>query len=72
MKIIEVNKLRKRKNKDKDLGVARENMHIADMYHQSGKIEEALTNYKLALKMSKDRDPEIEALCHFKIGRIMI
>ena len=72
MKIDEVKRLTKRKSKDKNTGEAHELMHIADLYLGDGKVSDALQNYSLALKHCKDKDPETEALCHFKIGRAML
>ncbi len=40
------------------------------MYSQGQKIPDALEQYRLALRIVKDRDPETEAIIHFKIGKI--
>ncbi len=45
---------------------------MADMYNHAGKFQDAMTQYRIALKLCHDRDPEIEGLCHFKIGRLIM
>ena len=42
------------------------------MYVQGGRLKEAMTQYKTALKLSKDHITEIEAVSHFKIGRTLL
>lgn len=72
MKLDELAKMKRRKNKMKSVVEARECLQMADIYLQQGKITEAMAQYRQALKLSHDRDPEIEGLCHFKIGRLIM
>jgi tetratricopeptide (TPR) repeat protein len=72
MKLEELNKMRRKKNKEKDTGEARECLQLGDLYMQSGSTQEAMEQYRQALRLSKEKDPEIEALSHFKIGRFIL
>jgi predicted negative regulator of RcsB-dependent stress response len=72
MKLDDLAKMKRRKNKMKSVVEARELLQMADIYIQQGKGSEAMAQYRQALKLSHDRDPEIEGLCHFKIGRLIM
>ncbi len=64
--------MKDKKNKEKETVEARECLTIGDLYMQHGRCQEGLQQYRQALSLSRDRDPEIEALCHFKIGRYLL
>jgi hypothetical protein len=42
MKLEELNKMKKRKNKDKDTGEAKECLHLGDLYMQNNRVQDAL------------------------------
>ena len=64
--------MKKRKVKEKSVSEARNCLHLGDIYIQSNRVQEAMQQYKQALKMCKDKDAETEALSHFKIGRLFL
>ncbi len=72
MKLDELAKMKRRKTKLKSVVEARECLQMADIYLQQGNQIEAMTQYKQALRLSHDRDAEIEGLCHFKIARLIM
>jgi tetratricopeptide (TPR) repeat protein len=72
MKLGEIDKIRNRRNDDKQVGHAKECIKIGDLYMQNGRVKDALEQFKQALKMSKDHISEIEAISHFKIARTLL
>ncbi|CDW72644.1 UNKNOWN [Stylonychia lemnae] len=72
MKLQEIKKVKKRKCNEKSAIEAKNNIHLGDVYASNNQIDEALIQYRQALKMAKDcNDIETEALCNFRIGKTL-
>ncbi|TNV81739.1 hypothetical protein FGO68_gene2910 [Halteria grandinella] len=71
IKYNEIKKQKKMKEKHKVAEEARKTIQEADQLFNSEQFLEALKAYKLTLKLARDKDPEIEARCHFKIAKVL-
>jgi ATP sulfurylase len=71
MKMNEIRKLKKREKKEVNVVEAKNYIHIAESLLQKLKFDEAKEMLITALNLSKDKDPETEAIAHFKIGKLI-
>eukprot|EP00347_Sterkiella_histriomuscorum_P022531 403338138 len=64
--------MKKRHSSDRNLQEAKSSMQLGDMYLQNNQLDEALIQYKQALKLCKDNtESDVEAICNFRVGKIL-
>eukprot|EP00347_Sterkiella_histriomuscorum_P004883 403358724 len=71
MKIYELKKQQKQRDKKQALNKAHEKEQKADILKERQLYQKAINNYKKAIKYSRDRCIETEANCTFKIGKLL-
>lgn len=63
--------MKKKSKKYKQGNDFKDLLNLCDSLVLKGLFSEAIEKYKLALRLSSEKEPECEAVCHLKLGKLL-